>query len=172
LRTKPRATATCREKTAANASLERSKTRQESSRRGDRTDGRTGNPSGTVRRRGRRGGRAVAAVGVGQRLEGADPDVVARGLAAVGAAAAVVVAEAEGSAAEEAGAAHEEPARAHVDAAELVGVAEPRVVDGFEGHHPARAAAATTSTAAVLSAGEPNPTHHDRRSRNHERSRH
>ena len=71
--------------------------------------------SGTVRRRGRRGGRAVAAVGVSQMLERADPDVVARGLAAVGAAAAVVVAEAEGGAAlaaEEAGAAHEEPARA------------------------------------------------------------
>ena len=54
--------------------------------------------SATVRRRGRRGGRAVAAVSVGQMLERADPDVVARGLAAVGAAAAVVVAEAEGGA--------------------------------------------------------------------------
>ena len=71
--------------------------------------------SATVRRRGRRGGRAVAAVSVGQMLERADPDVVARGLAAVGAAIAVVVAEAEGGAAleaEEPGAAHEEPARA------------------------------------------------------------
>ena len=96
--------------------------------------------SATVRRRGRRGGRAVAAVSVGQMLERADPDVVARGLATVSTAVSVVVAEAEGGAAlaaEEPGAAPEEPARVHVDAAELVGVAELRVVDGVEGHHPA-----------------------------------
>lgn len=89
----------------------------------------------------RRGDRVVAVVVVcGQGLERADLDVVARGPAAVAVLAAVVVAEPEAGAAlaaEQAGAAHEEAARAQVDAAELVGVAEPRVVDGVERHHPA-----------------------------------
>lgn len=116
-----------------------------------------------------------------ERLELADPDVVARGRGGGGGAgaAAVVVAEAEAGAAlaaEQAGAAHEEAARPHVDAPELLGVPEPRVVDGVEGHHaaphraavpahdarrvavrraqpqvvPARAAAATTHVAFVI----------------------
>lgn len=73
-----------------------------------------------------------------QGLERADLDVVARGPGAV--LTAVVVAEAEAGAAlaaEQAGAAHEEATRAQVDAAELVGVPEPRVVDGVERHDPA-----------------------------------
>jgi hypothetical protein len=75
-------------------------------------------------------------VGIDERLEPADLDVVARGGGAV------VVAEAEAGAAlaaEQARAAHEEAARAHVQAPELLGVAEPRVVDGVEGHHAAAA---------------------------------